>query len=479
MPTFLLHLSSCSLSEISRIKLLKIVLKNEYSYITNLLKKINVLVELGYEQAKACEIVANQTSVDYLRDFFLRFAQSIKVGEDVSEFLLREYESFMAVYTSEYERSMIRLKRLCEAYSAILSSTIFVSVTMVLMAMIGGADFISRLLTTLPLIASVYGILIYMFYLIAPNEKVLSLGPKVRNIEIALKVVKVAVIISIIAIGSTIISVFINLLQIQRLIPLIMTLFGVPLALLGYFGICQIRKVKNMDEKFPAFIATLASSIASLGTSLKNALEDVSRVDFGSLNSLIKKMKLRLEVGVDQTVCWKLFEKESCSELIRSHSEIFLDSISIGAPANKVGQLITNSSLKLLAFRKRREEVAAFLRGIILPLHPALSAIIALVVAISISFSKTVTSLQSGALDISQLQIMNIPPTEIIEVYFCSLIFIVIIANALIMYIVEGGTIFALSYYLGIFLIMGGLIYFVVLNLTEAFLTSIGGGGFG
>jgi len=444
----------------------------EYGYITRLLKRINALVSLGFGQARACEIVANTSRDKYLRDFFLRFAQSIKVGEDITEFLEREYKSYVIIYGSDYERSMVRLKRLSEAYIAVLSSTIFVSVTFALMGMLWGEEFVQALWMLMLPLMGIYGLLVFMFYQIAPYEKLVSDSHRARNIDRLLTLSKVMVIATII---SLIISIFLSLQYLipLNLIPFIALIFGVPSLTIGITGIRLIKKIKVLDEKFPPFLTTLASSISSLGASVREALKEIMRIDFGPLNKLIRSLRARLEVGIDEEICWKLFERETSSEIIIFHSEIFYDSFKAGAPAVVVGNLLGKSVLNILTLRKRREEVSAFLRSILLPLHPALAAILALTLAIITGFTESIETVQQAALPV---QIITPIPVQAVEIFSYIVLFTTTIANAMVMYIIEGGHSVNLSYYLGLFLLTGCLIYFGIYNWMRIFLQSLIGG---
>ena len=144
---------------------------------------------LGFEQAKACEIASRECKDRHLADFLSRFAQAVKAGEDVSDFLLREYDSFMVAYTSEYERSMVRLRRLCEAFSAVVSSISFLSVSLLLIAMFWGGSSL-MLWQTLPVFILPTSLLTYILYRTSPVGQILSTTSKPQRLELLLKVAK-------------------------------------------------------------------------------------------------------------------------------------------------------------------------------------------------------------------------------------------------------------------------------------------------
>ena len=98
-------------------------------------------------------------------------------------------------------------------------------------------------------------------------------------------------------------------------------------------------------------------------------------------------MRLRLDV----------FKRESSSEIISTHSDMFRDALKVSTSASLLGTTLSKSILNFLMLRKKREEVCAFLRSILLPLHPTLSAILALTLAITEEISKSLEALQKEA----------------------------------------------------------------------------------
>jgi len=472
MFTLLLHLLVCSYSRVTRLDLFRIVARPEYGYITQLLQRINMLVSLGYEQVKACEVVANTSRDKFLRDFLLRYAQSIKVGEDLSNFLKREYESYTVIYSSEYDRSMVRLRRLSEAYTAVLSSTVFISITFTIMGMIWGGEFFNYLWIVAFSIIVAYCALAVMFYQMSPYEKIISSTTVKDSVRVILIISRMSIVLVIMLLACYLALSLIGITPLDNT-PIVALMLGLPSLLIGIIGMRVILKIKALDERFPAFISTLASSLASLEASFVNAVKEVMRIDFGPLNKLIRDMKVRLDVGVSDELCWKLFEREASSELITNHSKIFLDSFKAGAPSTLIGDFISKATLNILTLRRKREEVSVFLRSLLLPLHPVLSAILALTLVIVIEFTGFMTPLQQGSLS---AQIVAAVPIAVVEAFFFVILFATSIFNAIVMYITEGGHSINLLYYLGLFLIEGSLAFMVLFNLMSAFLQSMIGG---
>lgn len=453
----------------SRLDLFKVVAKPRYGYISKVITKINTLNNLGFEQAKACEITAPSVKDSHLRDFLLRFAQSIKVGEDVSEFLLREYDSYLTIYKSEYERSMVRLRRLSEVYLAILSSVILIAVTFSFMGMMWGAEFTNFIWALMLPLALTYALLIIIAYYLTPYDKFVFeiLSPSGKGI-----VFYISKILVIYVMSTIIASVVLTLLnKLSLTLALLIILFsGSILFIFSFYGNKLIKEIKILDDKFATFISTLASSIASLGTTLKDAIKEVSHIDFGPLNKLINKLKFRLDVDIDEEICWKLFINESLSEAINVHVEIFHDSIKAGAPTLIIGDLLLKSILNLQTLRRRREEVSAFLTSMLIPLQPALTVILALTLTIITEFAKFTEFVQKSS---PIIQIISPIPVEIIEVLFFIILLMTVVFNSLIVYLAKGEHLINFTYYLGLFLIVSIPIYLLTQYWMKSFLSSL------
>ena len=136
LPMFLLHLLACSLGSMNRIEMFELVSKYDYGPITSAMRNVVSLMKLGFTQARACEMVAEQTASKHISSFLRRFAKVVRTGESIQDFLRSEYETFMARYYSSHQRSMDVLRRLSEAYVATLSSGVLVFITLVMTAMV-------------------------------------------------------------------------------------------------------------------------------------------------------------------------------------------------------------------------------------------------------------------------------------------------------------------------------------------------------
>jgi len=469
MPFFVLHLLACSYSDISSMDLIKTASNSNFGPITKHLRKVKVLLNLGIDLGRSFELIRNDVKFLYLRDFFQRFAQVAKLGEDLTAFLNKEFNTLMLIYTSAMERSLTRLKRLSEAYSAILSSSCVILLITVFTGIIWGGG-MDLLFFMFPCLIIIHLLFAYVFYIYTPIKKIVSIGAINDDIAGIMKFDKSLAKLTILI--NLLITILITLHFLPKEIGLLLATFcGVPALIIGVLGQKYQNKIQSYDERFPEFISMLSISLSTIEASLTFAFRDIIKLDFGKLTPFIKRMRMRLDLGLNTKVSWESFRKEISSELIRIHTDTFENAITLGSPAKDIGPLISNSSLYVLSERKRIAEVSALLKGMIIPMHPILCAIMGLIMAIVSLFVSIFQKYQNMNIPVI---FVIMPSLSLIESYFYIYIVIMTIVNAFIIYQVEGQTEFALLFNIGLFTLSGWLAYFTSLTFLSSYLQGIG-----
>ena len=469
MPFFLVYLLSCSYADISSLELVKTSGSAKFGPISDVMKKIGSLVELGVELTRACEVTRKEAKLPYLRDFLQRFAQIARVGEDMITFLTKEYTSFMIMYTSSTERSLTRLKRFAEAYSAILSSSVLIVLIMIFTGMIWGGG-VSMVSYVLPGLLLIYLMFAYVFYTGAPFVKMITQGDRPPSLS------KLVGLSKLVTRATLIISLALVTLLCLGIVPaeigmLGIALSGLPAFIVGWLGLRYTKKIDAIDERFPDFITMFSTSMSTTGVSLMFAFREISKLDFGKLTSHVKRMRAMLDIGIDKRVTWSTLQKETSSELLRIHTEAFSDAVTYGAMAKNVGPLVSNSSLFVLTMRRRVEETSALLKGMVVPVHPIMCAIMGLIMAIIIQFEQIFTSYQSTGMPMIFVSSIPIP---LVSSYIYILVTALTLVNAFIVHEVGGEQDFTLPYYLGILIVTGWLGYYFSFTTISSYLYSIG-----
>ncbi|MEJ5292641.1 MAG: type II secretion system F family protein [Candidatus Methanosuratincola sp.] len=469
MPFFIMHILACSYAEVSSIELVRVSSRTRYGAITRVMKRIGALVDLGIELQRACEISRKDMKTPYLRDFLQRFSQIAKMGEDMITFLTKEYNSFMTMYTSEMERTLTRLKRFTEAYSAILSSSVLIVLILVFTSVLWGAG-VEATGYVMPAILVIYAIFAFIFYVSSPCARRIS--PHYLEKDLA-STIRLSRLVLKITVGVNLLLIMMLTLQ---LIPLAVgslgaALSGLPALLIGYMGLKRTRGMSSLDERFPEFVTMLTTSLSTTGTSLTYAFREISRLDFGSLSRFIKKMYSRLEIGIEKAIAWDALKKEISSDLISIHSEAIAEANRLGAPAKLYGPLIANSSLFSLTLRRRVEETAALMKGIVVPMHPILCAIMGLIMAILTQFIAIFSQFEQQGLPVI---FATVPSLASIEAYIYIVLGTLTFVNAFVLHEIGGEQEFDLTFYLGLFITTGWLTYFFCFTSVSAYLESIG-----
>ena len=475
-PDFLLYMASVSTATFSTKEVFeKAVERKEYGEIAKVFEKIYTLaVDWGYGFANACKLVARTIDKKYFKLFLLRLSQTIGVGEPLDVFFKKEYESFMFTFGNEHGRIMERLKNLSEAYSSILTAGSFIMVSMILSSMFFGyASPESVLFTTMFFIAlSIMGINMIFYVLTPPERAVHSMRVMPRTLAF-LKRSLIPLIISAMM-GITILN-FLVILEIIET-PLNPDLFlsltfiggGVLLVIPGFIGKRFLNRVEKLDEQLSPFIRILGGSVSAVGTISSDAIKNILNNDFGPLTPLVHKLYSRLSLGIDSARSWYFFRGESGSELIRRYTEIYVEALSAGGHPEATSNMVDGVVNKLIMLRKNHKQIISYLQGLLVPLNGMLVAAVALVkVLISVLSQYLGRMMKTSAF----LSFMNFISPNLLQIYFLINLIIIAFGNALALQFISKEAEFTILYYLGLFLLTGGLAYLLITQLTSNFLT--------
>ncbi|MCD6312839.1 MAG: hypothetical protein J7L79_03390 [Thaumarchaeota archaeon] len=149
--------SSLSLGEFSRI-----------------FKRISTVVERwNYNLHEAVKHASKHVKDKLVKDFLERLSDSLTLDVNLREFMKIEFERMLASLTEEFDRGLEKAKKLIDGYSAILTSTTFLSVSMLLLSVIYGMSVERLLLLTAIGISAVLGAMIYLISSSLPADPIL------------------------------------------------------------------------------------------------------------------------------------------------------------------------------------------------------------------------------------------------------------------------------------------------------------------
>ena len=457
---FLLYLRSLATSEITRLQLFDLAAeKDAFKNIAKYMKQISVLVEKWrYGQADACEAIAEKIPSETLRDFLVRFAQSIRAGEPLITFLTREFDSYMRSYPEDNLRRVNKLRHLADAYSAIFTSGVFLSTMSFLAAALIFMEFSIPLL-----IAVVSGTALGMAFLASLIYRAARPDGILIKEKIKTRYRRLLEIGFILAFA---LSPILFILMYNHSFTLSIALLGMPLLADGIGGKLYVNSVKKREEIYPSFVRNLVSYTAG-GVSLLVALKSVLITNYGKLTPMLHRLYAKLKMRVSPFIAWRSFEVETGSELIRRMDTILVDTLYQGGDIEEVGKLMDRVYTEYMAARLRRYRVVSYFQGILVPVHIAMCALLGMMESFFKMLFKYI-QLVSRIVPLGY-----IPPLEFINIYFIFVMVLFSLTNTLAIYFMEGDSRYSFLFFMGLFLVSGSLAYQGLYLLTEQFLSSI------
>ncbi|MEM4824099.1 MAG: hypothetical protein QXV31_03580, partial [Zestosphaera sp.] len=174
----LAHAYSVSTGGTSNLNVISSVADSEsYSKIAKYMRKVvNLSKNFGYDLAKSLYIVSSEvTKLKYLRDFMERYAASIRVGESAERFIEVELRNYMSVYEYSYQRIMDSVNVLLSAYTAVLTSAIFVVANLLVLSIMFGGDLSIVLISLIGVFAATATILVPI-WMVSPRDIIVVSG---------------------------------------------------------------------------------------------------------------------------------------------------------------------------------------------------------------------------------------------------------------------------------------------------------------
>lgn len=439
----LTYMAAISTSDISRAQIFEYSSTRKEYVISKYIRKIFLLAKnLNYEYSRACKIVSEKINEGLLKELLGRFSNAISSGEQEKLFLRDELETTMTKYKNKYETDLEVLKKWMDGYNALLvSTTLIVLVEMISLVIynIGNMNSIAKATSFLVLFICLIGA--YIIYRSSPKDiKTHSLEDRSVEQEKIKKLEKTLLPASFL--------IFIVLLLYFNL-GIAFIALSLMIAPIGILGIIDDMNIDKRDRDFTSFIKALGSVASVTGTTVGSCLIKLEKESLGTLEMLVKKLKIRLESGIDGDVCWRKFAGESGSELISRLTKIFFDSTKLGADPAAVGKIVSFSSLNINILRMKRNSVTNSFVGLIIPMHAVMAGLLLFVAGILSKFSGMVTaSLESMAADkvmggmqggLGVLSVLGTGNVALVNSIALTTIVVLTISNVLVLKFATGG----------------------------------------
>jgi len=466
LPFFIAFLYSISSVSSSRKRLFEIASEaKEFGYITKIMNKILELAnKFRFGYAEAVRYVQRVVPFGNFKSFLDRFSSALEVGEDLTEFLDREYKISMDNYEIAYKKSLENIRVLQDMTVAFVSSLAFALVVVLLIPFLIGIDVVILLGYFILIFFSANLLIILLSrYLILEDSLLHNLPEKPKEYK------NILLLFSL----FTLISVIIILLFSNTGLPLLakIAIAITPLSYVSYRVLLFEREIKKKEEQFPMFLSALSGLSEVMGTSQVKVIDSLRIHDFKELNIHIQNLYKRMLLSYDYIKSWFFFAAEIGSKLIAKSVLIFSRAIELGGDPKKVGDKISDLFSRVLDLRKIKIQFLSHARGMLYGGYIAFVAIL----YVSLEILKMLQSLFEGISTLVGAEIygtLGLPFfTLAIDMEFLRLIIDIMVISqafviALVIKNVDGGS------KLGIFLDLSILLWlaaFLSLGIGGAF----------
>jgi flagellar protein FlaJ len=146
-------------------------------------------------------------------------------------------------------------------------------------------------------------------------------------------------------------------------IPIAAALAATPLTLPAFIALQEEIKVKNREDRYPAYIRSLGIAAETKTTVASEVLKKLRYHDFGELTKNINDLYKRLALRIDELKSWKYFEAETGSDLIARFCDMYVRGARAGGSPKEISSLISNNYVNLMQLRKKRFQQASTVVG--------------------------------------------------------------------------------------------------------------------
>lgn len=350
-----------------------------------------VAKSMNYEYAEACQLVADNTNDEDMKNLLLRLAGSLESGEQESDFLNAELPLQLESYGNSYERKIESLKKWTDGYTAAIVSAVLIIVVAAVSTLIYDLGTIVVLgLVGITLVVGCLGG--WVIYRTAPKEvKILSGQAGLESQRKPRKLMYILLPLALIA-GSLMTMTGVSI----GAAMLVMSAVILPL------GIASSRldsRINKLDADAAIFLRVLGVMSTSMGTTPAEAMNRMDLRSMPHLSPYINQLRKRLLARVSPDLCWQRFIADIGSEMVARSVHVFVQGLYVGGEAEEVGARASLLMLKTNFLRAKRKLVSATFGWLVIVLHATISFLLVFVIEIVSGFQDMVQN--AGAADVS------------------------------------------------------------------------------
>jgi archaellum biogenesis protein FlaJ (TadC family) len=376
---YIAYLYSLSFSTSNTKRLLEIAIeeKTEFKDINYYMSKILFLTnKYNYTIPEAIRYILPYIPNSNFKSFLERFATSIDIGEEVPEFLYKEYETQLAIYEANYEKGLENIRLLDEFVISLLSSLGFAFSLILFIPFLVSTNIVF-LLADFFIIFIVVNLLIYYvskYYI--PDDGLWS-----NSKEKPKEYVTIRYLFYLLSFLSYILFLALFLVLKLQLLEAF-AIAATPLAYISYRMILLERALKIKENHFPAFFSSIIEYSEIFGSNQTKILDNVIIHDFGLLNDDINRLRKRANITKNYSESWRYFIVELGSSIAEKIIKVFEKVLSYNGDTKKAGDMLYNILIKIIELRSRKSQFISNLRGIIYGTYIAFIAILFIIAQI-------------------------------------------------------------------------------------------------
>ncbi len=408
IPYFITAFATLSVSAANRIDMLELLSEKEKlgRIKDEIAKLVNLVKNWRRGLSEAAMFLSSRSPSEIFEDFLARFGHAINSGQDFEEFVNNEAETVMSNFETTYISALYTFDLYKDLYVSMLLSFAFLITFVMIMPILININIVQVLSLSLLTIVLGEAMLVYGIKVVLPNDPIWhDTGIKT---PLQIKIRKYLIIGGASSVALLAISIFMNL---QARLPFyfIISIVITPLFVPGYVGSKAEKMVAKKDEMFGSFIRSLAGSAAARGNMIIEALKAIVLHDFGTLTVDIRALYRRLAYRINNLSSWKNFSADTGSHLIEVFSESFVESVELGANADKAGSVVADNFDRVIRLRKRRHASVTSYVGVLYGITGGLAFSLAIAFGVlqiinQVFSTFNVSSLNSFGIFVSQPQ---------------------------------------------------------------------------
>lgn len=469
--TVLTYLSSVATANLSREQIFEAGANLGYTPSPYFARVANLVQTLGYDYSHACHVVSRTAKDEVMRQFLLRFGNSMASGEPETVFLSREMKVMLEDYTNEYERAIESLRKWTDAFVALLVSCNLI----VLVALI--SNMIYNLGTVLMIVVEAVAVIAafmgaYLLYRISPYDPMVHKMDKKSDEQI--RMTKYARILFPLA--------FIFGMCLWMLVDIAFGLIvaGVLILPVGIMANKLESKIDDRDRDIADFLRALGGVTGARGSTVIESLKHIDRRAIGSLEPELKRLMTRISTGLNTARSWTRFMADTGSELVHRVVRGFWDGNDWGGDPEKIGGFSADMALRVWLLRAKKKLVSSTFNYVVVPMHIALTGTLVFIAEVVTAFNQKLIEAQEVATIENQSTItpeeIGIPGALSFQSFDTGFVTMMVMAVILALTAINGfapraaagGHSFKTAFFCGITMITSGLILLTLPPLAQS-----------